>query len=393
MKKYIYHLFTVKNGIILDIKSLTFLSTVLKSRDEIHNYLEKYQKNMKTKKPKIEELKSLLKNDQSKIKIKRFEFVKKSSEERLKFLKSKINKDINTIYTLKSGYSYIFGKYYLNRNNKEVLEDESGFVDLNFDKYIGNAFLNENMYICCGGYFEDKVFTVSEIIYPSIDVSKYQICNDILVFNEFDGSLDNFKSIYSSEISGYSEPIIIFFRKFNVTELIKFVDLMKKDFNKIQGNREFLKEFEIINFIKNRNGEVLIIPFIDDSPLPTHIFDLKSHILLTNPSIIQANISLGLLKDNIFKSKETGKFLGGNYYYSFFKAFLSQYAYNPYENYELEIQNLPNVYIFATNHLSLHLNVENVDVVILDSYSNNNEYLKFDKKTNSINILKLKNVK
>lgn len=385
MEKYIYREFTHKNGIILNIQSLKFLSSNLKTRQEIDNYLKKFLDKAKTKKPQICELKRLLEIDNAKKQITHFQINKTSFIDRLKFLKDKLSVKITSIYLLKNEFCYIFGRYSRNKSDLEVLEDESGSVLVNCDDYNGNAFVCDGMFICFGGMMDGNIFCVSEIIYPSFGNCSDQNQNvprktfpvqdkDVLIFNEFDWDLDKIKK----EFSDKTDTSFVFFKTFTIPQLATFVDFLKFKKGNLElknGHTEFSKEVQSIRYIEGNNNRVFIVPYVESSLLPIHTFGFESRMLATNPCLINIPMLWAFIKNDIFYPKVKGRFFGNNHYYCYFKAYLSQYSANPYNSSDFSLNKLPEFFVCATKHLSFSLDIDNIKVSVLNDYSENREYL------------------
>ncbi|KAG0440799.1 hypothetical protein DMUE_1483 [Dictyocoela muelleri] len=435
MEKYIYREFTIKNGIVLNMQSLKFLTKNLFSRQEINIYLKKLLENIKNKKPTITDLKRILEMDNIKTKITNFKLRRRGLAERIKFLKFKLPVEITTIYLLKDEFSYIFGRYTRNKQDLEVLEDESGSIPINLNEFKGDAFVCQGMFICFGGKVHENIFQVSKIIYPSVedfenqdlpeentkcdDLNTKELVlntekdnlnyknefemnnskNDVFIFNEFDWDYDKFTVRFNNNVDSF----FIFFKTFTIPQLTKFVDFLKNDKpdNSVSSKKshsnfllnnfdnEFSKEQKIIKFLEKNKNQVFIIPSVENSSLPIHTFGYELKILSTNPSIISINTPWAFIKNDLFHPKTKGKFIGNNHYYCFFKAYLSQYSLNPYNEHEFTLDKTPNFLICATKHLTFSLDIGKIKVAVLDEYSESQEYLSYSGKMNKFEVFRL----
>lgn len=365
MKKETYGLFTVRNGIRMDMQTLAYISEHAENMDDLESMLQGFKARFNTPEVTISQLKMLNTEDQPAkelFKVHSLRHAPARFSERYEAFKKRVGRDPVPLSLLEEGVeSFIFGIFYQNRNGEPTLEDGHGTIGLGLSSCESNAFLFENMLVGFEGILvnanNSRQFAVKAVILPPIrpceepnnflDKKQMKVCV-IGCLEGAGGMLGRIEAKYKPDMFVVSMcckqslctnlPTIVFTCACNSIPCPVPKSYAAK---MIAGN----------DFDNARSG---------------------SCVSTSNPFLLEFNnTKIAFISSNLFRHKENGLFINKQPLESFVRAMQSQYAFDPSSRSDLSYERVlpfgvqPNIYVVLQDFQSYVMDIENVIVACL----------------------------
>ncbi|TBU17569.1 DNA polymerase alpha/epsilon-like protein [Ordospora colligata] len=396
MKAKIYKELTKKNGILLSSDALAYLNTKITDECMLMHISTEYKRrngpNMGDLRLFQEIIESTKAYTQTPYTIINQQYRKTDLMHRYKRLKQRINKDITPIYLLSNRRCTIFGCYYRDKQGKEVLEDDGDIIILDMNMCNGNAFLCDNIFVALDGCVTKNAFEVTEIHFPSIEMRNT---------NMHRIPVESFKMLFFSDL---------WLNEMNGNILRKIIMKIPADLIVIMGRLSSEKCMSIpyacfMNGLKPNNAfsqvpDIIICPEANDlysSFLPKEVpspSEYKDTIkMATNPCIIETKYSsVGIVRDNVFKSRERGRFIGTDYTNSFIRTMLSQQSFNPFVIPNLDIEGIPDIVVVGQDVYPFISCIDDITFISCPSFRDGMSFISYDASSRIPSILCCKDV-
>lgn len=398
MKIKIYRLFTQDNNIILSPEALSCLEASIRDEESLRRLVMEYKRQGGPRVADLDMLRRILVSpgvgspDGCMYRVTGQSFKETDHLGKYRFLRDRMEKAVIPIYLLGEGSpGTMFGCYYRNKGGEEVLEDDSGVVLLDTTKCTGDVFICENMFVGASGAMADGKFLVSEIHLPRVER----------------------RMVKKPDHAGKSQRIL-FFSDFRVNEmnskvLERIVRRTSADMVVLMGRLCSGRSSTVPCHLLNRFGskrhlagtvpEILLCPDCDDqypSLLPKKVSVKEEHRTLrtvTNPFTMEIGATtIGVIRDDIFRSKRNGRFFGKNHIDSFVRSILSQYSFNPFGLPNLSVDSLPDVFVVGQDFYPFVTTAEHVLFVSCPSFREEMAFVSYDLSTNTAQILNYKDL-
>ncbi|KAF9762266.1 hypothetical protein NGRA_2134 [Nosema granulosis] len=339
MEKYIFQKFTIENKILLSPDSMDILKKNIKNKTDIDEIVYKYKEVENSSTINIESLRNVIKKFYAHEEIINFKIIpwvykREQPSGRYNFIKSKIDEPVRQIHELDQNEADIFGIIYKNKKNIFVIEDESGVIELDFGNV--DCFIVDFVFLILRGRKEGEVFVVNEVKYPSWTQKDFKSTN----------------SISNGTVSDFTKTILFFYGNFS-------------------GD---------INF---ENSEVFLMcpenKFVREEAKHRgiNIVDIDEYSV-GNPIFINVNNkNMVVYCNELFKSKEEGRFFGKQHIKSFIKTYISQYDINPFNKPHMYIETIPDAFIVFQKSYSCLETVQNVFFISVPQYRDDCIYLEY----------------
>lgn len=342
MKKEIYKLFTLENGVVMTMPVLSHLSKCIKDAESLWSFFSCFKSRFNTSTidlGQIEQILTRAPEERDVYVTKVFQYAQRNLSGEFERLRAQIGAVVTPISLLEDGVeSLIFGVFYRDRTGMLVLEDDHDVMELCLDGVLNDAFVFENMFVGIRGVKKER-FNACEIVLPAftvnssennfLDKSRVKIC----VFGCLGEQVEFLRSVLDIE-----RPSIA------IVSTDKHVDL---------GGLEELGTKLAICSCK-----------CDGSFLPSQ---LKG---ISNPFIMELHgTKVGFLDHELFKERQDGIFLNRNPVDSFLRSLLSQSSLNPFAGSDMSVSEFPNVYVISQDACPLVLDVGGVKFVSLPPVS------------------------
>lgn len=342
MKKEIYRLFTLENGIIMTMPVLSYLSECIRDCESLGNFFASFKAKFNTSTIDFGQIEQILSHDpeeRDSYIVKTFRYVQKDLSKDFERFRSQISGKITPISLLEVGVeSLIFGIFYRDKCGMLVLEDDHEVVGLCFDSVSNNVFVFEGMFVGVRGT-KRELFDVSEIVLPTFTANSSQ--------NSF---LDRSKM-----------KICVFGCGENQTEFIKSIlDVERPNIAVVSANRAI----DLDSFGESGAKTVVFSCRCDESFLPSQTQGVS------NPFMIELfDTKISFIDYDLFRARQEGVFLSTSPVNSFLKSLLSQSSINPFAKSDMSIPEFPNVYVVSQSACPLVLDVDGIKFVSLPSTS------------------------
>jgi DNA polymerase epsilon subunit 2 len=391
MKALIYKLFTQENNIILSSNTLRYLESSIRDEAELRSLVAEYSHQNGPGTGDLEAMKRILESFRLKIDPRRiYDLVPQRCPgadglKKYKFLREKIERRISPIYLLGEARATIFGCYYRSKSGGEVLEDDGGCIPLDTSGYLGDVFLCEGMFIAAEGRRADGSFLVENIFLPRIekearnrqDLAEKE-CRT-LFFSDFEITERNLDVL--SEICERHSPDVVV--------------LMGRLCTKRTGVPIKLIERRCASLYGSMHIEIIVCPHPDDgypSCLPKRILEESEapNLRVTvNPFLLELkHCSIAVIREDVFRAKERGRFVGGNLVNSFVRSFASQYSFNPFGLAGLNIEKMPDMFVVGQNFDPFVVSADGVLFVSCPSFREEESFVSLHLPSNQAEIIR-----
>lgn len=251
----------------------------------------------------------------------------------------------------------IFGMYYRNRFNEEVIEDDETVTKVRFC-LSHDCFIFDGMFFGALGEFKNNVLEITEIVLPHVNITPVER-PDLLqksINIAFFGQIKINASVLN-KLKTTGCDILVLTGSFKDKEIADVMNSFRlyhaADIIMVPGKKKFPKTLLPINFkITSQNANV-------------HMASNPARIQLFDQDIIIVN-------DDICRKKNHGVFLGANYYESFGRTFISQYTYN----FDLGFKDMSNM-IFVGQDTQAFI-VEHNGVILASSGACDGVYIEYN---------------
>lgn len=396
MRERIYRNFSRENNIVLSSEVLEYLEKNVAGEDLLKSVSMEYRRR---KGPKIADLRLLQDivesfgaRSQDIYNIIGQEFKRMDYPSKYKYLRERVGREITPIYMLGEEPGTLFGCYYRDRRGREVIEDDGDVIPLDMSNCKGDVFLCDNIFIAIQGRRVGQEFVAMKTHLPRIEK---------MACRKSRAPRDALK--------------ILFFSDFRMNEvnggiLRKILARIPADVVVIMGRlcserssgiaySSFMAGLRPSN-TQGQDPDIILCPDADDvypSLLPKNISVpgnySKGVKAATNPFILEAGgLSIGVIREDIFRYREKGTFIGENYVESFAKTVLSQYSFNPFGISNLDMDGIPDVFVAGQDLYPFVTSVDGVMFVSCPSFKSEMSFVSYDLTSNMAAILNSRDV-
>lgn len=344
MKKEIFQLFTIENGILLSNQALEYISTNFSDINSLEKLLKSCKLKFNSSSISLEQIKEIVSQktaEQNLIEIKTFKYHPRELLKDFTKISGTINLNITPISILQEDVEeIIFGLFYKNSNGKYLLEDDHNLIEIDLKNVKNDVFLFENMFVGLKGV-KQECFKVNEIILPPLNV--HSLLSDPKIYKNSKicvfGCYNSEESIIKRAILTESPDFCIISTK-NEIDLSNLKDLCP---NLIQcPSRQSCKYIPVSsNNISN--------PFL---------FEIFNNLV-------------GFIDFNLFDYRKDGLFLNNKPIESFLRSVFSQGTICPFSGSDFSIPEIPNVLIISQDFHPLVLKVEGITFMSLPPVGEN----------------------
>lgn len=383
MQIKIYRLFTQENNVILSPEVLRYLEQHVRDEEALRSVVAEYRRRQGARMGNLGLLKDILESHacaEWTYSVASQLFRETDRMAKYKFLRDRMERVPVPVYLLEEGCDgMVFGCYYRDKNGRDVLEDDGGAVQVNLAGCCeANAFVCENMFVGMQGTMCGDRFAVSSILLPRVEkrpLRRIERNMQILFFSDFRVNEIN---------SGLLE---------------KITAKMHADVAVLMGRLCPDRSPVVLSHLSRFEGrsdapDIILCPHADDvypsflpKTLPIDRFKSAS-----NPCTLDVGRSIGVVRDDVFRAKERGVFLGTDCVDSLVRATLSQYAFNPFGLPDLSIEALPDVLVVGQDFYPFVSVVENVLFVSCPSFRDEMSFVHYNLLSNTAQILSCKDV-
>lgn len=381
MRERIYKEFTCERGIMLSSDALVYLEDNIKSEAMVKAISSEYRRRNGQRLADINSIQEVVESFDGKkdtYNILNQEFREKNELLKYKHLLEKIDRMVTPIYLLGEECATIFGCYYKDRNGREVLEDDGDAIPLDMSKCNEDMFLCNNIFIAIEGKKTNGKFVGLKVYLPSVEKK----AGSISKLSKKDLKILFFSDFQMNEVNGRT------LRKILHKVPADIVVLMGKLY---PGRSSTIPYASLMNGLRPSNAQmeipdIILCPDADDaypSFLPKEIEIPKEYSKFikaaSNPFVLETHgYSIGVIREDIFKCKEQGTFIGKNYVDSFARMILSQYSFNPFGISNLDIDKVPDVFIVGQDFYPFITSVENTMFVSCPSFKDEMAFVSYD---------------
>ncbi|ELA42268.1 uncharacterized protein VICG_00667 [Vittaforma corneae ATCC 50505] len=344
MKKEVFRLFTIENGIMLSAPVLEYISNNFKDIDSIHALLKSFQARFNTASLSLDQVKELSMQPNNKsgkerafnnLELKTFKYCSVDFYKCFQDLSLRLRVNAISLSLLQEGVEkVIFGIFSRSRNGKYLIEDDYDVIEVDLSDVQSDGFLFENMFVGLKG-IKSGDFKVKELILPKYPVhipsNNLELIKNakICVFGCFDGEFEFVKTVLSIETPDFCIVSVK---------------------NSINGSA-----FEELC------SNVIICPSrFDAEYIP---FNLNN---ISNPFLINIfNNLIGFIDYNLFEHRKNGMVFNNNHIESFLKSILSQGSICPFAGSDFSVPYFPSIMIISQDFHPLVLDVEGIKFISL----------------------------
>lgn len=339
MKREIYRLFTIENGIRLSTAVLDYLSTNFKDLAGLASLLKSFKAQYSTDSISLDQIKNLSiqksTTQSSLFNVKSFKYIQKDLCKEFERVKSNLNLQITPISLLEKDTSQvIFGIFFKGKDEKYAIEDDYDIIELDLSNIKADVFLFENMFVCFKGT-KAVDFLVSDIILPSCNIYKNtngflkDIGLKICAFGSFNDEIDFVRTVLENET-----PDICLISSSNTFDASSISDLCQ--------------------------NIILCSSRTDHSYLPSQLQNVS------NPYLIETFKHLiGFLDADAFENRKTGLFFNENHMESFLRTFSSQQSIFPFSGSDLYVPYFPNIMIISQDSYPIVVDIDGIKFMSL----------------------------
>jgi len=173
MKKQIFNLFTLENGIRLSAPVLDYISDHFTEMESVNTLLKLCKAKFNTSSLSMEQLMeiSLLKTKETtQFELRKFKYMERNFAKSFQALRDRLGVTPHPISSLcNDTVQVIFGVFFKGINGQYSLEDDHDTIELELSKVENACFVFENMFVGLRG-FKTDIFNVVEVILPRFPV-------------------------------------------------------------------------------------------------------------------------------------------------------------------------------------------------------------------------------
>lgn len=344
MKKEIFQMFTIDNGIRLSAPVLEYISNNFKDIESVQDLLDSFKANFDTPSISLDQIKEL---NEQKIsgggkdggrvifELKMFRHQPINFHRRFLDLTSRLSVKPMPVSFLQEGVERkIFGIFFRNRNGKFTIEDDYGTINVDLSDVQSDGFLFDNVIVGMKG-IKSGDFKVKELFWPKIPVysppTSLELCKNakMCVFGCFNGESEFIKTVLSIESP---ELCIVSVKEDADPRAVK--DIFPKV---IICPTRFDREY---------------IPFRQNNASNPFVITVFNHLI-------------GFIDYNLFEHRRSGLVFNENNLESFLRAVFSQGAICPFGGSDFFMPAFPNIMIVSQNFHPLVLDIEGFKFVSL----------------------------
>jgi DNA polymerase epsilon subunit 2 len=388
MKALIYKLFTRESGVTLTFDALRYLESNVSDEAELRNLVAEYNRQDGARAGDLEAMKRILGSFRMKVDPRRiYDLVPQKCTrtnylKKYKFLREKIGRATIPIYLLGEAPATIFGCYYRDKDSGKVLEDDGECVPLDMSGYSGDIFLCENMFIAAEGVRAGGRFLVRDVILPK--AGKEATSRLGLVEREC-------RMVFLSDFE---------INEGNMSALKRICERHLPDVAVLMGRLCGDGASSIpIRLVERHLGshsmhtELVLCPHADDvypSYLPKRMLEKPECPALkmaVNPFFMEfKSCSVAIIRKDVFRAKERGRFMGGNFVESFVRSFISQYSFDPFGLAGLDIERMPDVFVVGQDFYPFVARVGGPLFISCPSFGEEKSFVILDLPSNQVEI-------
>ncbi|ADM11480.1 putative DNA polymerase alpha/epsilon subunit B [Encephalitozoon intestinalis ATCC 50506] len=394
MRESIYKEFTCKKGIMLSSETLEYLEHNIKNDSMLENISIEYKRRSGPKLADLGLIREIIESLDTRKDVYNVlsqNFKEKNDLLKYRHLLQKIERVVTPIYLLDEDHATIFGCYYKDRNGREVLEDDGDIIPIDTSECHEDVFLCDNIFVAMEGRKTGDRFVMSRVHLPSIEKTSKKAKEErrdlkVLFFSDF----------HMNEANGTT------LRKILNKIPTGVVVLMGK---LCSGKSSGISYTSFMNGLRPNNAlgsipDIILCPDADDvypSFLPKEIEVPEEYSKIikaaSNPFKLETdNFSIGVIRDDLFRYKEKGTFIGKNYVDSFARVVLSQYSFNPFGISNLDIDTIPDVFVVGQDLYPFVVPVEGTLFISCPSFRDEMSFVSYDLSQNDAWIINSKNV-
>ncbi|CAD26550.2 hypothetical protein [Encephalitozoon cuniculi GB-M1] len=395
MKEKIYKAFTREGGVMLSPEALEYLEGSIRGEAMLKGVSTEY---IRRNGPELADLcliREIVESFDAKQDIYNIlnqEFREPNSLLKYRRLVEKMGREITPIYLLGDECSTIFGCYYKDKDGREVLEDDGDVIPLDMSGCSGDVFLCDNIFIGIEGKKTDGRFVGLKVHLPGIDKGVCRMPRlaekdlKVLFFSDFQMSEINGR-ILRKILSKVQADIVVIMGKLCLGRLSSI------------SYTNFVNGFRL-NGIRTQVPDIILCPDADDvypSFLPKEIQvpEECSKVIkaASNPFTLETRrCSIGVIREDIFKYKERGVFIGRNYVDSFVETVLSQSSFNPFGISNLDVDRTPDVFVVGQDFYPFVTSVKGVTFISCPSFKDEMSFVSYDLSSGDATVLNSKHV-
>ncbi|KAM0681353.1 hypothetical protein GINT2_000553 [Glugoides intestinalis] len=334
MKKEIYQLLTIENGIRLSTVVLNYLSENLRDIAELTALLKLFKAQYNTDSISLDQIKNLSiqkKETQSSLfNVKSFKYIQKDLAKEFERVKSNLSLQITPISLLESNTKQvIFGIFFKGKDGRYAIEDDYDIIELDLSNVKADVFLFEDMFVCLKGV-KSSDFCVDEVILPPCSI--YNSTNGFLkdiglkicAFGSFNDEIDFVRSVLINKT-----PDICLISCSNPFDSSSISDICP--------------------------NIIVCSSSTDKSYLPSQVQQIS------NPYLIETFKHLICFLDaDVFENRKTGLFFNENHMEAFLRTLASQQSLCPFSGSDLYVPYFPNIMIIAQDSYPVVLDVDGI---------------------------------
>ncbi|AFN82963.1 putative DNA polymerase alpha/epsilon subunit B [Encephalitozoon romaleae SJ-2008] len=381
MRERIYKEFTCERGIMLSSDALVYLEDNVKSEAMLKAISSEYRRRNGQRLADINSIREVVESFDAKkdtYNILNQEFKEKNELLKYKHLLEKIDRIVTPIYLLGEECATIFGCYYKDREGREVLEDDGDVIPLDMSKCNEDVFLCDNIFIAIEGKKTDGKFVGLKVYLPSVEKKVGSLSKlikkdlKILFFSDFQMNEVNGRTLRKILGKMPADIVVLMGRLYpGISSTIPCISFM-------DGLRP--------NNAQTETPDIILCPDADDtypSFLPKEIEVPREYgkfiKAASNPFILETyGYSIGVIREDIFRYKEQGTFIGKNYVDSFAREILSQHSFNPFGISNLDIDRVPDMFIVGQDFYPFITSVEDTMFISCPSFKDEMAFVSYE---------------
>lgn len=335
MKKRVFQLFTIENGILLPTPVLEYIAGRFTDVESLRGLLRRCKAKFAT--PSLSMAQVLEVSNQkegSRFDITSFKFAAADLNTAFQTLYLHVGATATQISLLKDGVEQlIFGLFFRDRGGRYALEDEHDVIELDLSGVEDEAFLFDNMFVGLVGA-KAGIFVVKRIVLPKFPVVPPHVGSaKICIFSCYSGDAAFVRDVLARE----SPDLCV----------ISAEEEKGHEFEGACANITICPSRAQCEFLPARFGSV------------------------SNPLVLEAvGNQIAFLDYNMFEQRKTGVSFNGADVEAFVRAVISQGSLCPFAGSNLSVPVFPNVFVIAQDFQPLVTDVDGVKVVSLPPVKN-----------------------
>lgn len=363
MKKEIYELFTLENGIILSQAVLDYISKNYTDSSSLQSLLASFKSKFgNTSSISISQIESISqrgKDDSTQkrnntFNIKTFKFLQKDFNRRFHELKQPTAVPISF---LKEESALIFGLFFKNKSGTFSLEDDFGVIELEMSDVQNEIFLFEYIFVGVIGKKEFSKFKVKEFILPKVNVSSnntflQDVDMKICIFGSISDIVQ--QSIPESMVDDTDSVMKSIIKKEQPDVCIISTDRAKDDIKTIARS------------IISATDEIQCNVVLCSTRKSSKYLPMDEN----NPFILETfNNSIGFVDFNVFEERKRGVLISHDANRCpvelFLKSMFSQKTLVPFSGSDLPVEKYPNILVVSQDFQPLVAEVDGIKFMSL----------------------------